>query len=102
MTAINTTTDIPSSINTLERLAAWSILALARANPTLKILETSASEPERAAQAALIRAEDDTLRLIARASLPIDPAYSENNTVKFWMHTQEISNTSLPVAFLSD
>ena len=99
MTIIDLSTDIPNNINTLERLAAWAILALARTNPTLKILETSSTEPERVAQSALIRADDDSLRLIARASLEIDPAYSEDNTIKFWMHVQELSNTALPDAF---
>ena len=99
MTQINITTDIPSNINTLERLAAWAILALRRVNPTLKILETSTTNPERVAQTALIQAEDDTLRLICRASLQVDPAYADDKTTKLWMHALELSNTDLPDAF---
>ncbi len=102
MTTIDLSTDIPSNINTLERLAAWSIMALRRVNPTLQILETSQTDPERAAQAAIIQAEDDSIRLIGRMSLEIDGAYTEDNSIKLWMHVQELSNTALPSSFKSN
>lgn len=98
MTAINITTDIPTNINTLEKLAAWVGLALARCNPSLKILEYPNAEPARAAEAVLIKADDNSNRLVVRLSLPIADNYSES-TQKFWFNTLDFSNVALPAAF---
>lgn len=100
MTTIDISTDIPSNINTLERLAAWSILALRRINPQLQVLETSQINPERAIQAVVLQAEDDTIRLFGRVSLKVDQAYAENDA-KFWMNVLELSNVELPASFKS-
>lgn len=99
MTAINLATDIPSNINTLEKLAAWVGLALERCNPGKKILESPDTEPQRVAQAVLIRADDATHRLIVRMSVPINSGYAENSTVKFWQNALEIDTTALPTAY---
>lgn len=98
MTAINIATDIPTNINTLEKLAAWVGLALARCNPSLKILEYPNTEPQRAAEAVLIKADDNSYRLVVRLSLPIVDSYSESTT-KFWFNTTEFSNVALPSAY---
>ncbi len=99
MTALNIATDIPTNINTLEKLAAWVGLALERCNPTLKILEAPETEPQRVAQAVLIRADDATRRMIIRVALPIADDYGSNSTVKFWQNAQEFSNVALPTAY---
>lgn len=98
MTAINIATDIPSQIDTLEKLAAWTGLALARVNPTVKILENPDAEPQRAANVALIKADDGSIRMVVRLSLPVADGYAENN-VKFWQNATKISDTALPTAF---
>ncbi len=46
MTALNISTDIPTNINTLEKLAAWVGLALERCNPSAKILESPTRNPK--------------------------------------------------------
>lgn len=99
MTALNITTDIPSNINTLEKLAAWVGLALERCNPSAKLLESPDAEPQRVAQAVLIRADDATHRMIIRLSLPINSGYAENSTVKFWQNATEIDTVALPTAY---
>lgn len=98
MTALNISTDIPTNINSLEKLAAWVGLALARCNPSLKILENPNVASERVAQAVLIKADDNSLRLVVRTSIPIADDYAAN-TQKFWTNAQEFSNTALPAAF---
>lgn len=97
----STSTDIPTNINTLEKLAAWVGLALARCNPSLKILEDPNLPPQRAAEAVLLKADDNSYRLVIRLSLPIDAGYAEN-TAKFWTNTNELSNTALPTAYKSN
>lgn len=101
MTAVSLTTDIPTNINTLEKLAAWVGLALARCNPSQRILEIPNSDAPRAAEATLIKADDGSYRLVVRLSIPIFDNYSEQ-TQKFWFNADEISNTALPAAFKSN
>ena len=48
MTQIDIATDIPSNINTLERLATWAIISLQQVNPTLKVIEVSQEARENA------------------------------------------------------
>ena len=99
MTQIDITTDIPTSINTLERLATWAILALRRVNPTQQVLEIPGGNPERVIQAAIIQADDDTIRFFGRVSIAIENDYAEDNVNKLWMKSLELSNTVLPDAF---
>lgn len=101
MTAISISTDIPSNINTLEKLAAWVGLALSRCNPSLKILENPNSDSERAAQAVLIKADDGSFRLVLRLSIAVQDDYATSGN-KFWINAQELSNTALPAAFKSN
>ncbi len=99
MTTINIATDIPTNINTLEKLAAWVGLALERCNPSAKLLESPETEPQRVAQAVLIRADDATHRMIIRLALPMNNGYAENSTVKFWQNALEIDTVALPTAY---
>lgn len=98
MTAINIATDIPSNINTLEKLAAWVGLALTRCNPSLKILESPDQFPQRAAESVLIKADDNTYRQIIRLVLPVVDDYA-SSTKKSWENVTEFSNVALPAAF---
>lgn len=98
MTALVISTDIPSNIDTLEKLAAWVGLALERTNPTLKLLESPDATPQKAAQAVLIQADDASHRLVIRLSIPIADGYA-GSTLKFWQNAQEFSNTALPTAY---
>lgn len=98
MTAFAASTDLPSNINTTEKLAAWVGLALARCNPTLKILENPQLAAERVAQVFLIRADDGSNRLIVRLSLPVIDGYAEDPK-KFWEKINALSDTALPAAF---
>ncbi len=102
MTIIDTSTDIPPQINTLERLAMWSIMALRRVNPTLAITEVADSSPEKVAQTALAQTDDGKIRFVGRVSLEMDPTYAEDNDTKLWTKALELSNTQLPDAFKQD
>lgn len=98
MTTIILASSIPSSIDTLERLHAWSAYALAFINPTIGVLETQ-DRAEKVAQAAIFQAADDTYRLLSRDCLPIDNTFTSDRTKKAWMFIKEISNVALPAAF---
>lgn len=98
MTPINIATDIPTNINTLEKLAAWVGLALTRCNPGLKYLENPDQMAQRVAEVALIKADDNTFRQIVRLALPMDDAYA-TSTKKSWEDIKEISQVQLPSDF---
>lgn len=102
MTIIDITTDIPTSINTLERLATWAIMALRRTNPTQKVLEVADTSPVNVAQAALIQADDGSVRFFGRVSISVASDYAEDATVKLWMKSEELSNTALPAGFTTN
>lgn len=98
MTAINPATDIPSSVNTVEKLACWAVMALARCNPDAKILEIPGQPSVEVALATLLRASDGSTRYVVRASLPVQPGYGET-AAKWWNNINEFSTTALPAAY---
>jgi hypothetical protein len=101
MTALVIASQIPSNINTLEKLAAWSGLALAYINPSITGVEGQ-GYTERSAQANpyFIQADNRT-RLIVRVSLPLSPDYLAGGA-KFWGYAQDLSNTAIPALFTSN
>ncbi|MFN6484015.1 MULTISPECIES: glucose-6-phosphate dehydrogenase [unclassified Nostoc] len=101
MTTIVLATDIPSQINTLEKLHAWSGMALFNINSGLTVVE-GVGYSERAAQYGNYWvAADSKTRAIVRASLAVDPTYL-NATGKPWTFIQELSQTTLPSNFKSN
>lgn len=95
------TSQLPTNINTLERLGAWVGLTMANINPTLAVNEQSSTDPTKVCQVAFFRASDNSLRLTVRLSLPIDSTYAAQ-TKKFWENAQEISNVVIPTAFTTN
>ena len=102
MTVIDPGTQIPASINTLERLAMWALMGLRRVNPTLSIIEVANQPAEKVAQTALVQADNNTIRFIGRVSLEIPSDYADDNTEKLWMKALELSNTAIPTAYTQD
>jgi hypothetical protein len=98
MTALNIATQIPSQIDTLEKLHAWSAQALFAINPTLTVIE-GIGYTERAAQAGKFWvAADGKTRMICRLSLEVSPDHL-SATGKSWTFIQPLSNTALPANF---
>lgn len=93
--------NIPSNVNTIERLHLWTALILIRNNPTLAILENADASPQKAVQGYFYRAADNTLRFTARATLQIDDTYA-TQTRKFWENALELTNTAIPTGFTTN
>lgn len=98
MSALVIGTQVPTNINTVETMVAWSGLTLAFLNPTLSVLET-ANNSQRMAQAQIFQAADDTYRLLIRASIPLDAAFISDRTKKLWMFAKEASNLVIPAGY---
>jgi hypothetical protein len=92
--------NLPASVNTVEKLAAWSNGVLYQLHKNTKYQESDASPlvPVVTAQDGL--AADKSERIIFRASLPLSDGWRETTT-KYWQEIQEISNVAIPTSFLT-
>lgn len=98
MTAINIATDIPSQINTLEKLYVWAGLALANINPQVTAVE-GIGYTERCAQAGIFYvAADNKHRALLRGSIQVSADYLAGGA-KNWTFAQELSTNPLPAIF---
>lgn len=93
---------IPSNIDTVEKLIVWASMLLDNQAGTLQVKEEDNALPSYATQVQIARVADETKRIICRVSLPINENYATNNTVKFWQHTLPITNTTIPTGFLNN
>jgi hypothetical protein len=97
MTALSNT-QRPVGINTLERHIAYDLLLLAKLNPDLKIIE-QAGATVRAVEVVISPADDGTIRLIGRVSIPIDSDYANNLSQPLYMAAKDISNVTVPASW---
>ncbi|NJN89363.1 MAG: glucose-6-phosphate dehydrogenase [Leptolyngbyaceae cyanobacterium SL_5_14] len=98
MTALAISTDIPSAINTVEKLHAWSALLLSNVNPQVIVVE-GVGYTERAAQAGVFYvAADNKHRILTRHSIQMSPDYMNGNA-KIWQYAMELSTIAIPASF---
>ena len=101
MTALAIATQIPSQIDTLEKLHVWSGLTLANINPALIAVE-GVGYSERCAQAGIFYvAADNKYRALIRGSIQMSPDYLAGGT-KLWQYAQPLSNTAIPALFTAN
>lgn len=96
------TADLPSSINTVEKLQVWATTVLQHLHPTLTAIEATGSA-ERCCAAApfFITATDPAVwRYISRTSIPIDSNW-QRGTAKIWTFAKDLSSSSIPAEFKS-
>jgi hypothetical protein len=94
MTALNIATDIPSNINTLEKLVAWATSCLHRLNTDVSVSE-GVDYVQRAAQAnPYYVAQSNIHRLISRTSIELDPDLFVGGR-KLWTYAKEINTTKV-------
>jgi hypothetical protein len=96
MTAI-TSASIPTSIDTLERLLAWSALAGHDLNRGLFYKESDAPDGSVPyISAGVVEAADNSDRLILRAAIEMDPAWRYEQTQGLWMYAKQWREVALP------
>ncbi|MBA3920327.1 MAG: glucose-6-phosphate dehydrogenase [Nostocaceae cyanobacterium] len=101
MSVISIATQIPSNINTLEKLAVWCGLALANINPNLTAIE-GVGYTERVSQAGIFYVQaDNKHRALIRHSIEMSADYLAGGQ-KTWTFAQEHSNTQVPAIFTSN
>lgn len=100
MTAF-TRTDIPATIDTVEKLAVWVDTLLNHLNPNETAIEAT-GVAERICQSApyfITATNPPVWKNIARTSIVLSPNFQK--TGKLWEHAQAISTTAIPVEFKS-
>lgn len=101
MTALAIATQIPSQIDTLEKLHVWSGLALANINPNASAIE-GVGYTERVSQAGIFYVSaDNKYRALIRGSIQMSSDYLAGGE-KMWTYALPLSNTPLPVIFTSN
>lgn len=94
--------DIPSSIDTLEKLSVWCSTVLQHLHPEQTVLEAPGIT-ELVATASpyqIIVNGDFTWRNIARQSIELNPNWQRGAT-KLWTHALPLSTQAIPVEFKS-
>lgn len=98
MTVINPATDIPSQIDTVEKLAAWCAGILFANFPEMTVVE-GVGYTERAAQVGdFWVAADLKTRKIVRLSLQVSADHLSGSG-KPWTFVQPLGNAPIPAAF---
>jgi hypothetical protein len=99
MTAFNKN-NIPTSVDTLEKLVVWGGLALHALNKTVTAIE-GAGSPSRVAQFGVYTVEtNNTNRVILRQSLEINDDYAFDGK-PVWENAKDLSTDSIPAEFLA-
>jgi hypothetical protein len=93
---------IPSNINTLEKLHAWSTLALRAVNGGKNTIEAEGFLPERVAQAPITESPNDGIRLGCRVNIPVDPSFTSDKSKKLWEFAKELTTGDMPIPYTSN
>ena len=93
---------IPSNINTVEKLHAWSALCLRAVNGPKSVIESEGYLPERVAQVPITETPNEGIRLGVRVSIKLDPSFASDKTKKLWEFAEELTVGPLPNGFGSN
>lgn len=95
------TTNIPASVNTIEKLAAWTngILYELHKNSRYAEADNAPLVPIVTAQDGLAASKQE--RMIFRLSLHLDDGWRQSGD-KLWYDVLELSNAPIPSDFLTD
>jgi hypothetical protein len=101
MTALNITTDIPSNINTLEKLCVWAHNCLAELNSADNAVEGDNYSVRSSQAGTFYIASTDTYRHVGRHSISLQVAHL-SGAAKEWSFANEISTKTLTAAMKSN
>jgi hypothetical protein len=97
-----TLAQIPSNINTLEKIHVWSGLALRAINGPKSIIEAEGFLPERVAQCPLTESPNDGIRQGIRVTIQMDATFASDKSKKLWEFANELTVGAMPVSFTSN
>lgn len=91
---------IPTNINTVEKLAVWASKLLSDISPNLQI-KTDENVTQRVATWGLYRDFDGGEVVVTTLIIPINSLYATGN-LKLWEYANPLANVVLPVGFTSN
>jgi hypothetical protein len=94
--------ELPSGVNTLEKLSLWVALAMRAANGSKAVVEAEGLFPERVAQVPMVETPNDGLRFICRISLKMDPTFVADKSKKLWEFAEETTLGAIGATFTSN
>jgi hypothetical protein len=96
------TTDLPTSINSLEKLHVWSSVVLQHLHPSTTIIESTGNAQLVMSSAPFFISSVDppVWRVISRSSIQLNANW-QRGTSKIWTHAIDISSASIPTEFKS-
>lgn len=94
--------NIPSGINTYERLAVWVIQALQNVGNGMEVNVQRDAQAQPIASAQLVTTADGVYRWMVTAYLPCDQNAINSPTEKTWMSAMAISSATPHATFLSN
>lgn len=97
-----TPANIPSGINTYERLAVWVIQALQNVGNGMEVNVQRDQQAQPIANAQLVTTADGVYRWMLTAYLPCDQNAINSPTEKTWMSTGAISSAAPHSTFLTN
>ena len=89
---------IPSDINTVEKLAVWAVKALAKCNPNARtniLLSDNSVLTQRTIGDSIITDDNGIVRLAAVLYLPLNSDWAIDKSVKLWGHALEVGTVGL-------
>lgn len=90
--------DLPSAgIDSVERLALWSLTVLDSVASTFTFIEQDGRQT-RVIQKSTLRCADDSQRAIIRVALPLASNW-EANAAKLWTQVNQITATAIPAGY---
>ncbi|NEQ20651.1 MAG: glucose-6-phosphate dehydrogenase [Microcoleus sp. SIO2G3] len=95
-------TDLPASIDTVEKLAVWACAVLQELHPSTSVVEATGIA-ERVATAApfyITASQPEAWRFIGRVSLEM-PLNWQSTSGKLWTDVVPLSNLAIPADFKS-
>jgi hypothetical protein len=100
MTAFDKTTDLPATVNSVEKLFIWATMVLARVNPTRRVVESPDLSAINVVVPNVIKADDNTVRFVGRVSIELDSNYG-TGTQKLWEFAKDLDNVAIPSNYKS-
>jgi hypothetical protein len=101
MTTLNLA-NIPSAINTYERLLVWAAQAVQSIANGQQVNAITGVPPVPVAQVQVSVTADNTDRFIVSAYIPLDSAALNSSTAKTWMAAEDVSTAAPHANLLSN
>lgn len=95
------TSHIPNTINTYEKLIVWAMAVMKNLNPTVSINEISGLDPEKQIQFTVTQLGSGDIAVITRSCIKLSNDWNDGSG-KIWTKATEISSVAdIPTAYKS-